>query len=96
MAATLEGSRPATLTVVLTVVQAVSSDRSRFCHLRSQGSSEATLVRRMVRIEPLEVDVAPTVRELDGLALSSRQLPDPRPATRRCRAVACLRAVEQS
>src|SRR2546428_5563723 len=87
VADTLEGAaRPGHFTGVLTVVaklfHIVEPDVAVFGRKDFQ---QAMLVKRLVQDLdfPLTIDVAPTVRELDGLALSSRttQLSaDPRPS----------------
>jgi len=101
MAEAFEGAvRPGHFAGVLTVVaklfHAVEPDVAVFGRKDFQ---QAMLVRRMVADLdfPLEVDVAPTVRELDGLALSSRNAylrgDERRSALALSRA---LRAVEQA
>ena len=97
----LEGAiRPGHFTGVLTVVakllHVVEPDVAVFGRKDFQ---QATLIRRMVvdLDVPVEIEVAPTTRELDGLALSSRNAyltaDERRPALALSRA---LRAVEQA
>ena len=98
---TLEGAaRPGhfsgVLTVVLKLFEIVRPDVAVFGRKDFQ---QATLVRRMVADFdlPVAIEVAPTVRELDGLALSSRNAylaPDERRAA--LALSRCLRAVEQA
>jgi pantoate--beta-alanine ligase len=101
VADTLEGvSRPGHFTGVLTVVaklfQIVEPNVAVFGRKDFQ---QAMLVKRLVQDLdfPLTIDVAPTVRELDGLALSSRNTylsPDER---RSALALSrALRALEQT
>lgn len=84
------------LTVVAKLFHVVEPDVAVFGRKDFQ---QATLVRRMVADLnfPIEIDVAPTVRELDGLALSSRNTyldPDQRRAA--LALSRALRAVEQA
>jgi len=101
MADTLEGAaRPGHFTGVLTVVakllHLVEPDVAVFGRKDFQ---QAMLVRRMAADLdfPCDIEIAPTVRELDGLALSSRNVylkgDDRRAALALSRA---LRAVEQT
>ena len=84
------------LTVVLKLFEIVRPDVAVFGRKDYQ---QATLVRRMAADLdlPIAIDVAPTVRELDGLALSSRNA-YLAPAERRSALALsrCLRAVEQA
>ncbi len=101
MADVLEGaSRPGHFTGVLTIVaklfHVVEPEVAVFGRKDFQ---QATLIRRMVADLdiPVEIEVAPTTRELDGLALSSRNTylsaDERRPALALSRA---LRAIEQA
>src|SRR5467141_1975440 len=101
MADVLEGKiRPGHFSGVLTVVaklfHVVEPDVALFGRKDLQ---QAMLVQRLVRDLdfPLELEIAPTVRELDGLALSSRNAylsPDERRAA--LALSRALRAVEQA
>jgi pantoate--beta-alanine ligase len=101
MAGVLEGAiRPGhfagVLTVVAKLLHVVEPDVAVFGRKDFQ---QATLIRRMVTDldVPVEIEVAPTTRELDGLALSSRNTylttDDRRSALALSRA---LRAIEQA
>jgi len=101
MGDTLEGAaRPGhfagVLTVVLKLLAIVEPEVAVFGRKDFQ---QATLVRRMVADLdlPVTIDVAPTVRELDGLALSSRNAYLTPEERRSALALSrCLRAVEQA
>ncbi|HAN96209.1 MAG TPA: pantoate--beta-alanine ligase [Planctomycetaceae bacterium] len=98
VAASLEGTiRPGhfrgVCTVVLKLFQIVPADVAVF---GAKDFQQALVIRRMVRdlALPIEIDVRPTVREPDGLAMSSRNVylsPD-----ERRRALALSRALAEA
>ncbi len=78
VAATLEGERRpehfrGVATIVLKLFQVLPADIAYFGHKDYQ---QTLVIRHMVEdlLTPIEIEVCPTVREADGLALSSRNV----------------------